>query len=123
MQTSSVIKKFVWLVALLLLVLLLAPAAPRTHAATRGVGVLPNAPTHAVTRVQTDWGKMPLYFIANQGQMDARVAFYVQGSDKTLYFTPDGVTFALTDERRVTKDEGLAAEDEGRTTKGRFSNP
>jgi hypothetical protein len=86
----------VWLVALLLLVLLLTPAAPRTHAATRGVGVLPNAPTHAVTRVQTDWGKMPLYFIANQGQMDARVAFYVQGSDKTLYFTPDGVTFAMT---------------------------
>jgi hypothetical protein len=40
---------------------------------------------------------MPLYFIANQGQMDARVAYYVQGSDKTLYFTPKGVTFALTD--------------------------
>jgi hypothetical protein len=58
----------------------------------------PPAPImHATARAQTDWGKMPLYFIANQGQMDARVAYYVQGSDKTLYFTPEGVTFALSD--------------------------
>jgi len=49
-----------------------------------------------------NWGKMPVYFIANQGQMDERVAFYVQGSDKTLYFTPDGVTFALT--QKVSED-------------------
>jgi hypothetical protein len=39
---------------------------------------------------------MPLTFIANQGQMDDRVAYYVQGSDKTLYFTPEGVTIAMT---------------------------
>ncbi|MBN1993912.1 MAG: SBBP repeat-containing protein [Anaerolineae bacterium] len=57
----------------------------------------PSAPmTPTTTRVQTDWGQMPLYFIANQGQMDARVAYYVQGNDKTLYFTPQGITFALT---------------------------
>jgi hypothetical protein len=29
--------------------------------------------------------------------MDSHVAYYVQGNDKTLYFTPEGVTFALTD--------------------------
>ena len=51
---------------------------------------------HAIVQAQTDWGQMPLYFIANQGQMDDRVAYYVQGRDKTLYFTPEGVTFALT---------------------------
>jgi len=51
---------------------------------------------HTIVQAQTDWGQMPLYFIANQGQLDARVAYYVQGRDKTLYFTPDGVTFALT---------------------------
>ncbi len=50
-----------------------------------------------VTRVQADWGQMPLYFVANQGQIDDdRVAYYVQGRDKTLYFAPNGVTFALT---------------------------
>ncbi len=42
-----------------------------------------------------DWGRMPLYFIANQGQLDEVVSYYVQGSDKTLYFTPQGLTFSL----------------------------
>ena len=39
---------------------------------------------------------MPLYFVENRGQVDSRVAYYVQGSDKTIYFTREGVTFALT---------------------------
>jgi hypothetical protein len=42
---------------------------------------------------------MPLYFIENRGQLDARVAYYVQGHGKALYFTKDGVTFALTDSK------------------------
>jgi len=40
--------------------------------------------------------RMPLTFIENQGQLHEDVGFYVQGSDKTIYFTPKGVTFALT---------------------------
>jgi len=40
-------------------------------------------------------GKMPLYFIANEGQMDEQVAYYVQGKDKMLYFTADGLTIVL----------------------------
>lgn len=40
-------------------------------------------------------GKMPLYFIENRGQMDRQVAYYIQGQDKTIYFTPKGVTFSL----------------------------
>lgn len=85
------------------LLALLAPLAPVTRVVT-SASVQLNAPAHsgsplrtgATTRVETDWGKMPLYFITNQGQMDARVAYYVQGGDKTLYFTPDGITFALS---------------------------
>lgn len=38
---------------------------------------------------------LPLYFLANRGQLDRRVAFYVPGRDQTLYFTPQGITFAL----------------------------
>jgi hypothetical protein len=30
-------------------------------------------------QVQADFSRMPLYFVPNQGQMDERVAFYVQG--------------------------------------------
>jgi hypothetical protein len=40
--------------------------------------------------------RMPLSFTENQGQLPENVSFYVQGSDKTLYFTPQGVTFSLT---------------------------
>lgn len=61
-------------------------ALPPPVAAGRGAAVW----------AEPDWGRMPLYFIANQGQMDERVAFYVEGRDKTLYFTAEGVTFALT---------------------------
>jgi hypothetical protein len=81
MQPTNVIRRFGWLVALVVVALPLAPTAPLGQAAT--------------VQAQMDWGQMPLYFVANQGQMDGRVAYYVQGSDKTLYFTPEGVTFAL----------------------------
>ena len=47
-------------------------------------------------RVAQDFDKLPFYFVENQGQLDEQVAFYIQGSDKTIYFAPDGVTFALT---------------------------
>lgn len=47
-------------------------------------------------RVENALGKMPLYFIENQGQLHKDVGYYIQGYDKTLYFTPQGVTFALT---------------------------
>ncbi len=43
--------------------------------------------------------RMPLCFIENRGQLDSRVAYYVQGRDTTLYFTADGVTLARTDRR------------------------
>jgi hypothetical protein len=46
-------------------------------------------------KIDTDYGKMPVYFIPNRGQMDKQVAYYVQGKDKSLYFTPEGVTIAL----------------------------
>ncbi|MBI3912338.1 MAG: SBBP repeat-containing protein [Armatimonadetes bacterium] len=42
------------------------------------------------------FGKLPLYFIENRGQVDPRVAYYVQGHDTSVYFTPRGLTFALS---------------------------
>lgn len=52
-----------------------------------------------------DWGRMPVYFVENQGQLDEQAAYYIQGSDKPLFFTTSGVTFALLslpDEPAVT---------------------
>jgi predicted metal-dependent phosphoesterase TrpH len=72
-----------------------------------GPSVAPHAVqphTAAQAHVEQNYGQLPLYFVENQGQMDERVAYYLQGSDKTIYFAPDGVTFALT-ERPATDDE------------------
>ena len=41
------------------------------------------------------FGALPLYFVENGGQVDDQVAFILQGRDQTIYFTPQGITFAL----------------------------
>ncbi len=48
-------------------------------------------------------GQLPLYFIENRGQLDRRVAYYVQGRDNSVYFTRDGITFALTQRKPVDR--------------------
>jgi len=47
---------------------------------------------------------MPLYFIENRGQLDSRVAYYVQGRDATLYFTAEGMTLVQTEHRQERND-------------------
>jgi uncharacterized repeat protein (TIGR01451 family) len=46
-------------------------------------------------KVEQALERLPLYFIENQGQADPRVSYYVQGSDTSLSFTSEGVTFTL----------------------------
>jgi hypothetical protein len=47
-------------------------------------------------QIQTTFNNLPLYFIENKGQMDEEVAYYVKGADKILFFTSEGITFALS---------------------------
>ena len=58
-------------------------------------------PQSPSVRADLDFGRMPLYFIANQGHLDERVAYYAQGKDKTIYFTPEGLTIALSGKRET----------------------
>jgi hypothetical protein len=83
------------LVALALLLSGCAPAlpSPRTHTAPSR-SILAAGAERPVLAPQ--FGEMPLLFVPNEGQTDERVAYYIQGRDKTIYFTPQGVTFALT---------------------------
>lgn len=76
--------------------------------APAGVGILPaldvspglvktelaaiKAKAHALI---SDFGRAPVFFVPNQGQTADRVSFYIKGADKTVYFSPEGVTFAL----------------------------
>src|ERR1700687_35255 len=55
-----------------------------------------SASSPAAPAVARSLGQLPLYFVENRGQTDPRVAFYLPGHDQTLYFTPDGLTFAFT---------------------------
>ena len=82
------------LCALILSMSLLLLAACGTSSAS-----IQSAAGHALTRAAAaapSLDKLPLYFVANQGQTDPRVNFYVPGKDNTIYFSPDGLTFALT---------------------------
>ena len=56
------------------------------------------------TRLARSFGQLPLLFVENQGQWDDQVAYAVQGSEKTLYFTTEGVTFALTSQDGIRSE-------------------
>jgi len=46
-------------------------------------------------QLQEAYGKLPLHFIHNQGQVDARVQFYTQGGGGAFFFTREGVALSL----------------------------
>jgi hypothetical protein len=65
---------------------------------------------------KASFGKLPIYFIENRGAYPDEVAYYVQGSDKTLFFTKHGVTFRLEGKDRdwVVKLDCVGANPEAR---------
>jgi uncharacterized repeat protein (TIGR02543 family) len=63
----------------------------------------------AKVKMDNDYGKMPLSFIPNKGQMDRQVYFYIQGKDKSVYFTSTGLTYALSSPRWVVKLDFVGA--------------
>ena len=48
------------------------------------------------TSVQESYGKLPLYFIQNDGQVDERVQYYEKGSGQGMFFTKKGIYLSLT---------------------------
>src|SRR2546426_18702 len=85
--TRAMIRLGAMAAGLLLLSTLVSAAKAPTHTP---------APVWDKPKLMEAYGKLPLYFIENRGQLDGRVAYYVQGRDTTLYFTPEGLTLALT---------------------------
>ncbi|MFN2588572.1 MAG: SBBP repeat-containing protein, partial [Actinomycetota bacterium] len=73
---------------------LLPAAGPSSSAAARPS----TEPAQASeTAIEAQLGSLPLYFVANRGQADERVNFYVQGSETNVYFTNRGITYLLSD--------------------------
>ncbi len=55
------------------------------------------APTEAQKAdIKNTYGKLPLYFIKNNGQVDGKVSFYERGAGHATFFTSDGVVLSLT---------------------------
>ncbi|MBI5756025.1 MAG: hypothetical protein HZA12_03790 [Nitrospirae bacterium] len=46
-------------------------------------------------QIQETYGKLPLYFIQNDGQVDSKVKFYEKASSHATYFTKEGVYITL----------------------------
>jgi beta-propeller repeat-containing protein len=46
------------------------------------------------------FGKLPICFIENRGVYPEEVKYYIQGADKTLFFTKNGITFRLKGKER-----------------------
>ncbi|HKY09003.1 MAG TPA: SBBP repeat-containing protein [Candidatus Binatia bacterium] len=71
--------------------------------------------------------RLPLYFVENRGQVDARAHYYVHGADKLMYFGSHGVTMvlantaqapahALAGERLAAMSDGSAGASSSRAT-------
>ena len=91
------------------------PLSPLFAFLLLGYGVLVGAQDGrqvSPTRLTSTLGKLPLYFVENRGVFPDEVAYYIQGADKTLYFTKDGITFRLYGKERgwVVKLEFVGAE-------------
>lgn len=42
-------------------------------------------------KVQASYGKLPLYFIQNTGQVDEKIQFYEKGCGRSIFFTKRGI--------------------------------
>jgi hypothetical protein len=70
---------------------------------------MPKARTKGPSRVTT-FGRLPLAFIENQGQVDAQAKFYLRAGGQTLWLTREGIIFDLL---RTTGVEGRSASTSG----------
>ena len=77
------------------LILTVTPPATREPSRYRSEEI----PAQIRQQILRAYGELPLYFVENRGQMDPRILYYVQGRDKSIYFTPQGITFALMGSR------------------------
>jgi len=62
---------------------------------TEGMKETKNALERATSSVNVDYGKLPLYFIRNHGQVGEKAKFYERGRGHATYFAKDGVYLTL----------------------------
>ena len=65
----------------------------------------PPLPSGPKPQVAANYGRLPLYFIENRGQVNKKVKYYVKGGGQTTFFTKDEVVLALTRPASPKQDE------------------
>ncbi|MCG2680311.1 MAG: SBBP repeat-containing protein, partial [Kiritimatiellae bacterium] len=70
-------------------------------------------------RVNASYGKLPLYFIRNEGQVDRRANFYAKTRNYMLWFTENGLVFdkVLSEGKRNNKADSPELKKESRSGK------
>jgi hypothetical protein len=91
--------------ALLANLLLVVPAQADQGGRDQGVALTP-ASRSEEEAIQAKYAQLPLYFIENRGQMDGRVAFYLQNPRGLVCFTRTGATFLLSERGRQSGTPG-----------------
>jgi hypothetical protein len=79
-------------------------------AATEIIGensTFPNIPNGETQRFAAQYGKLPLSFEVNRGQIDPRVKFLSRGSGYTMFVTPTEAVLALSKSGAQTDSVGL----------------
>jgi hypothetical protein len=60
----------------------------------------------AKLKMLKSYGRLPLSFVENKGQVDKKVSFYLKGSQGTIYFTKEAIIYDLiSGEPRPSKGE------------------
>ncbi|UCH51825.1 MAG: SBBP repeat-containing protein [Chloroflexota bacterium] len=89
MLRKTILSSVVLLILILMVVYPLSDLMPRNRSiATAALATKEN--------IQEAYGKLPLLFIQNQGQLDESVEYYVKSPSQTLYFTKESIVFDLT---------------------------
>ncbi len=67
-------------------------------------------------RIQEAYGKLLLYFIQNEGQVDGKVRFYERGSGRRIFFREDAIYVSLFKREKEEKglERGRAVKEEGK---------
>jgi hypothetical protein len=95
-------QKKIFALAILLVALMVAFPAAGLLAGENSTDTVDLSTTES--SVLEAYGKLPLLFIENQGQVDEAVSYYVKASGQTIYFTEKSIVFDLVRSDGVEAD-------------------
>jgi len=72
-------------------------------------------------KISPDYGKIPLYFIPNEGQVNEKALFYAKASRYTLWMTKEGLVFDSIKRTKKKQNESLSSHPKNRNNPEDFT--